>query len=90
MKSKQMTLPRILMTCLLISGNVSMAGCGSTRVQFINSQEKNDIFRVGPGVKGKAYAWDGQAWVLSKNKIEYPEGAYVGFLQEDQEGETPE
>ncbi len=90
MKSKQMTLPRILLMCLPIFASAFMAGCGSTKVLFVNSQEKNDIIRVGPDVKGKAYVWNGKDWILSKNRIEYPEGAFVGFLDEGQEGEPQE
>ena len=38
-----------------------------------------DLVRVGKGVKGKVYFWDGEAWTLSSNKVELPEGAFVGF-----------
>ena len=76
------------LTFLLTCVSVLLIGCGSTRVVFVNSQEKNDLIRVGPGVEGKAYVWDGTDWILSKNKIEYPEGAFVGFLDGDQEGTT--
>jgi len=80
----------MLQTSLLIFVSVLLIGCGSTRVVFVNSQEKNDLIRVGPGVKGKAYVWDGTDWLLSKNKIEYPEGAFIGFLNEGKEGENEE
>ena len=76
------------LTFLLTCVSVLLIGCGSTRVVFVNSQDKNDLIRVGPGVEGKAYVWDGTDWILSKNKIEYPEGAFVGFLDGDQEGTT--
>ena len=90
MKSRQTPRPRMLLTFLLTCVSVSMTGCGSTKVVFVNSQEKNDLMRVGPKVEGKAYVWDGSEWVLSKNKIAYPEGAFVGFLDGDQEGEPEE
>jgi len=80
----------MLLTFLLTCVIVSMTGCGSTRVVFVNSQAKNDLIRVGPKVEGRAYVWDGTDWVLSKNKIPYPEGAFVGFLDGDQEGEPEE
>ena len=80
----------MLQTSLLIFVSVLLIGCGSTRVVFVNSQEKNDLIRGGPGVKGKAYVWDGTDWLLSKNKIEYPEGAFIGFLNEGKEGENEE
>ena len=44
--------------------------------------------RVAPGVKGKVYLWKDGAWTLSKNKIEYPEGAYISFL-DDEENPNP-
>ena len=80
----------MLQTSLLIFVSVLLIGCGSTRVVFVNSQEKNDLIRVGPGVKGKADVWDGTDWLLSKNKIEYPEGAFIGILNEGKEGENEE
>ena len=86
MRSKQIPRQTILRTCLLMFASALMSGCGSTRVLFVNSQEKNDIIRVGPKVEGRAYVFDGKDWILSKNKIKYPEGAFVGFLDE-QEGE---
>jgi hypothetical protein len=71
---------------LLILGSVSVIGCGSTRAVFVGSTARNDLIRVAPNVKARAYIWDGSEWILSKNKIEYPEGAYVGFLDDEEEG----
>ena len=70
---------------LLIFASVFMIACGSTRVVFVGSEKTNDLIRVGPDVKGKAYVWDGSEWILSKNKIEFPEGAFVGFLDDGKE-----
>ena len=75
------------LTFLLTFASALMNGCGSTKVLFINSNEKNDVIRVGPKVEGRAYVWDGTDWILSKNKITYPEGAFVGFLDGEEEGE---
>ena len=80
----------MLLKFLLTFVSVLGTGCGSTRVVFVNSQDKNDLIRVGPKVEAKAYVWDGTDWLLSKNKILYPEGAFVGFLDGDQEGEPEE
>ena len=90
MKSRQIPRPRMLLKFLVTCASVLVTGCGSTRVVFVNSQEKNDLIRVGPKVEGRAYVGDGTDWVLSKNKIAYPEGAFVGFLDGDQEGEPEE
>ena len=75
----------MLRLCLVISASVFLTGCGSTRVVFVRSERTNDLIRVGPDVKGKAYVWDGKDWILSKNKIEYPEGAFVGFADDGKE-----
>lgn len=82
--TQRLMIPRMF---LLTFASVLMSACGSTRVVFVNSQEKNDVFRVGPKVEGRAYVFDGADWILSKNKIEYPEGAFVGFLDGEEEGE---
>lgn len=71
---------------LLIFASVFLSGCGNTRAVFVGSTARNELIRVGPGVKGRAYIWDGQDWTLSKNKIEYQEGAFVGFLEDEEEG----
>ena len=70
---------------LVISAIAFLTACGSTRVVFVGSERTNDLIRVGPDVKGKAYVWDGKDWILSKNKIEYPEGAFVGFADDGKE-----
>ena len=70
---------------LIISATALLTACGSTRVVFVGSERTNDLIRVGPDVKGKAFVWDGEDWVLSKNKIDYPEGAFVGFADNRKE-----
>ena len=67
--------------------SVLLTGCGNTRVVFVGSEAKNELIRVAPNVKGKAYFWNGEDWVLSKNKITYPEGAFVGFLDDEESKE---
>ena len=32
-----------------------------------------------------SHGWDGKDWILSKNKIDYPEGAFVGFADNGNE-----
>ena len=70
---------------LVIFASVLVTGCGNTRVVFVGSERTNDLIRVGPDVKGKAFVWDGKDWVMSKNKIDYPEGAFVGFADNGKE-----
>ena len=81
---------KMLTRFLLMFASVSMIGCGSTRVVFVGSERTNELFRVGPKVEGRAYVWNGDDWILSKNKIEYPEGAFVGFLGDGQKGDPNE
>ena len=33
--------------------------------------------RMGPNVKGQVYHWVDHQWVLSTNKVEFPEGTWV-------------
>lgn len=73
---------------LLIFVSVFAIGCGSTRAVFVGSTARNDLIRVAPNVKAKAYIWNGEDWTLSKNKILYPEGAFVGFLDEEEDSRS--
>ena len=75
----------MLRLSLVIFASVLVTGCGSTKVVFVGSERTNDLIRVGPDVKGKAYVWDGKDWILSRNKIDYPEGAFVGFADNGKE-----
>lgn len=57
-------------------------GCGSTRVVFVDTQ--SNLVRIGPNFPaGKVYVLKNGEWVLSKNKIELPEGWYAGGLPQD-------
>ena len=62
--------------CLL-----SVLGCGSTRVVFVDTQA--DLIRIGPNVTGKCYVLKNGEWVLSKNKLKLPEGWYAGGIPRD-------
>ena len=76
---------RMVTKFLLILGSVCLASCGSTRAVFIGSEKRNEIMRVAPGVKGKVYLWKGGEWILSKNEILYPEGAFISFLDDEEQ-----
>ena len=69
---------RLKTLLLVLTVTAFLSGCGGSRVVFIDSQSQ--IFRVGPNVKGKVYHWTGEEWQLSSNKVEYPEGHFVGGL----------
>ena len=59
------------------------SSCGTTRVVFVDTT--SDMVRLGPGVRGRVYFRKSGEWVLSKNKVELPEGWYAGGLPEDEE-----
>ncbi len=56
----------------------SAIGCGSTRVVFVDTQ--SDLVRLGPGVSARVYILKNGEWVLSKNKVDLPEGWYAGGI----------
>ena len=55
--------------------------CGSTRVVFVDTDTQ--LVRIGPGVKGKVYVLKDGQWILSKNRVNLPEGWYAGALPSD-------
>ena len=71
------TLKILAATILLIS----VIGCGSTRVVFVDTQA--DLVRIGPDVTGRCYILKNGEWVLSKNKVKLPEGWYAGGIPRD-------
>ena len=68
----------ILATTLLIS----LTGCGSTRVVFVDTQA--DLVRIGPVVTGRSYILKDGEWILSKNKLKLPEGWYAGGIPREE------
>lgn len=56
----------------------SATGCGGTRVSLSGSDA---IVRAGPDVAGRVYVWTGEAWELSRNKVEIPEGWFIGPVE---------
>lgn len=42
------------------------------------------MVRIGPDVSGRVYVWDGVDWVLSRNKVDLPEGWYCGPIDGDE------
>ncbi len=74
---------RLKTLLIVLTVTAFLSGCGGSRVVFINSQSQ--IFRVGPNVKGKVYHWTGEEWQLSSNKVEYPEGHFVGGLTPEED-----
>jgi len=74
---------RLKTLLLVLTVTAFLSGCGGSRVVFIDSQSQ--IFRVGPNVSGKLYHWTGEEWQLSSNKVEYPEGHFVGGLTPEED-----
>ena len=50
-------------------------GCGGTKVLLPQS---GTIVRAGPDMRGEVYQWDGAEWVLSGNRVDIPEGWFIG------------
>ena len=74
---------KALKILLLTSAAVFFMGCGSTKVVFVDTQSQ--MVRIGPNVTGKVYVLKDGQWVLSKNKMQLPEGWYAGALPADAE-----
>ncbi len=70
---------KILAATILL---ISVTGCGSTRVVFVDTQ--SDLIRIGPDVSGKVYILKNGEWVLSKNKVKLPEGWYAGGIPREE------
>ena len=64
---------------LLISVVAGVTGCGGTKVVFV--PESDSLVRLGPGIRGHVYFWNGSAWELSKNSVDLPEGWYAGSIE---------
>ncbi len=68
---------------LLISSLLIFAGCGSTRVVFVDTDA--NLVRLGPDVSGRVYVLKDGEWILSKNKVRLPEGWYAGGIPTQEE-----
>jgi uncharacterized protein YceK len=66
---------------ILILVSLFLAGCGSTRVVFVDTQ--SNLVRIGPDVSGRVYVKKDGEWTLSKNKVKLPEGWYAGGIPTD-------
>ena len=72
---------KTLKIILLTSVATLLMSCGSTRVVFVDTDTQ--LVRIGPGVKGKVYVLKDGQWILSKNRVNLPEGWYAGALPSD-------
>lgn len=68
---------------ILLLNAVGISGCKSSRVVFV--PEDDGLVRLGPGVRGLVYYWNGSSWELSSNKVLLPEGWYAGSIDGDVE-----
>jgi len=39
------------------------------------------VVRAGPDVWGRVYQWTGAEWELSQNKVQVPEGWWMGAVE---------
>ena len=70
----RLTRLKMLSLFLILWGSLFMTGCGTTEAIIISS---DDIIRTGSDVEGHVYAWDGDKWIKSDNKVKIPEGMYI-------------
>jgi hypothetical protein len=54
--------------------NASAGGCVSGRTVFVADDSP---LRIGPGTTGTVYRLLDDAWVLSPDRVVYPEGWYI-------------
>lgn len=41
---------------------------------------ESGVVRAGPDVRGRVYEWTGTEWELSSNKVQVPEGWWMGAV----------
>lgn len=70
----------MLLLFLLMSAAAGLTGCGGTKVVFV--PESEGLVRLGPGIRGHVYYWNGSEWELSKNKVSLPEGWFAGSIDQ--------
>jgi len=42
---------------------------------------ESGVVRAGPDVRGRVYQWTGTEWELSRNKVQVPEGWWMGAVE---------
>lgn len=72
----------LLLTAILITANgCSITGLFANKVVLVDG--RTDIWKVGPKTRGYIYYQNEKGeWVKSANKVDYPEGHYVGRLED--------
>ena len=72
---------QLLKISAVLTLSVFFLGCGSTRVVFVDTHA--NMVRLGKDVTGHVYVLKNGEWVLSKNKVNLPEGWYAGGIPTD-------
>ena len=70
--------PQMLLKSLSVIVMLGLTGCESSRVVFV--PESDGLVRLGPGIRGHVYFWNGSSWELSGNPVELPEGWFAGSI----------
>lgn len=65
------------MACSILMLIGSATGCGGTKVLLPES----GVVRAGPDVRGRVYHWTGTDWELSSNRVQIPEGWFMGSME---------
>jgi len=72
------SLSRTLAFLLCVGSLAVVAGCATKRVNLVPSSDA--LLRAGPDYKARVYIWNGKSWELSPNKVNIPEGWFIGPL----------
>jgi hypothetical protein len=59
---------------VVLAALVVVSAIGCDRAVFV---KESSPMRMGPNVKGQVYHWVDHQWILSTNKVEFPEGTWV-------------
>ena len=74
----------MLLKSLSVIVMLGLTGCDSSRVVFV--PDSDGLVRLGPGIRGHVYFWNGSSWELSGNKVDLPEGWFAGSIDVQPQG----
>lgn len=72
---------RCFATLLATLPALPSGGSGCAAGPRVVLPQSHPVVRTGPDVVGRVYLWDGEAWVLSGNRVRLPEGWFVGPIE---------
>ena len=82
MSGRKNPTPRRTLPPIALCALVFLTACGGERAVFLGP---DTVVRAGPGMRGLVWMPTADGWVLSKNKVEIPEGMYILTLSHEEE-----